>query len=40
SGLFQFNVRLPESMADGDLPVVIRIGGLETQNGVIIPVKR
>ena len=38
SGLFQFNVKIPASAANGDLPVVITIGGVSTQSGATIPV--
>ncbi len=40
SALYQFNVRVPESAPDGEVPVTIRIGGLETQRGAFIPVRR
>jgi uncharacterized protein (TIGR03437 family) len=40
SGLYQINVKVPASAADGDVPVVLRIGGVESQAGATIPVKR
>ena len=40
SGLFQFNVRIPASAGNGDIPVVITIGGVSTQPGATIPVQR
>ncbi|MGI8744815.1 MAG: choice-of-anchor V domain-containing protein [Bryobacteraceae bacterium] len=40
SGLYQFNVRIPSTTADGDVPVVIQMGSLKTQDGGTIPVKR
>ena len=40
SGLYQFNVRIPATVSDGDLPVVIRVGGVATQDGATIPVRR
>lgn len=40
SGLYQVNVRLPDSTPDGDLPVVVRIGGFQTQSGATILVRR
>jgi uncharacterized protein (TIGR03437 family) len=40
SGLYQFNIRIPPNTPDGDIPVEIEIGGLKTQPGVTIPVKR
>jgi uncharacterized protein (TIGR03437 family) len=38
SGLFQFNLRLPQSLSAGDVPVVIRIGGVQTQANATIPI--
>jgi uncharacterized protein (TIGR03437 family) len=38
SGLYQINVKIP-STATGDAPVVITIGGSETQAGAFIPVQ-
>ena len=38
SGLYQFNVKIPASAANGDLPVTITIGGVSTQAGATIPV--
>jgi uncharacterized protein (TIGR03437 family) len=40
SGLAQFNVRLPQSLPDGDLPVLISIGGSPSSSGTTIPVAR
>lgn len=40
SALYQFNVKVPDSAADGDVPVSITTGGMRTQTGVVIPVKR
>ncbi len=40
SGLYQFNVRIPDTVPDGDVPVEVRIGGLSTQSGATIPVRR
>lgn len=39
-GFYQFNLRLSPALADGNAPVSIRIGGIETQAGVTIPVRR
>jgi uncharacterized protein (TIGR03437 family) len=39
SGLYQFNVKVPV-VPDGDTPVTIDIGGVKTQTGAFIPVKR
>lgn len=35
SGLYQFNVRIPESTPSGDIPVTISIGGVQTQSATI-----
>lgn len=41
SGLYQFNVRIPDSVADGNVPVTIRVGGVSTPSaGAVIPVAR
>jgi len=40
SGLDQFNVTVPATLADGDQPVVARIGGVQTQGGVLVTVGR
>ncbi len=41
SGLYQFNVKIPDSVRDGDAPVVITLpGGAVTQTGATIPIKR
>ena len=39
SGLYQFNVRLPDTVRAGDVPVVIEVGGAKTQAGLTIPVR-
>ena len=39
SGLYQINVRVPASTSAGDIPVVITIGGFQTQSGATIPVQ-
>jgi uncharacterized protein (TIGR03437 family) len=39
-GLCQFNVRLPSSLPDGDVPVKIRIGAVETQDAALVTVRR
>jgi uncharacterized protein (TIGR03437 family) len=39
SGLYQFNVRVPATVPTGDVPVVITIGGVQTQAGATIPVQ-
>lgn len=40
NGLYQFNVRVPMSAPDGDVPVSVAIGTFQTQSGTTIPVKR
>jgi uncharacterized protein (TIGR03437 family) len=40
SGLDQFNVTVPATLADGDQTVVARIGGVQTQGGVLVTVQR
>ena len=40
SGLYQFNVRLPDAVPDGSQPVVFTTGGQQTQSGTTIAVKR
>ncbi|MGH9719888.1 MAG: choice-of-anchor V domain-containing protein [Bryobacteraceae bacterium] len=39
-GFYQFNVRVPASAPDGNVPVRISIGGAQTQADATIPVKR
>ena len=38
-GLYQFNVIVPSTAANGDLPLVATFGGLATQSGVVITVQ-
>ena len=40
SGLYQVNVRLPLTLADGNLPVVLQAGGVKSQDTATIPVKK
>ncbi|MBY0508348.1 MAG: hypothetical protein K2X03_30830 [Bryobacteraceae bacterium] len=40
SGLYQINVRVPASTADGNAPVSLRIGGQSTQTSAVLPVRR
>ncbi|MCL6506719.1 MAG: hypothetical protein K6T59_06820 [Bryobacteraceae bacterium] len=40
SGLYQFNVRIPEETPNGDIPVTIEIGGFSTQPEAVLPVMR
>ncbi len=39
SGLYQFNVRIPQSTPNGDIPVSISIGSAQTQTPATIPVQ-
>ena len=39
SGLYQFNVRIPQSTPSGNIPVSISIGGVQTQTPATIPVQ-
>lgn len=39
SGLYQFNIAIPPNVPSGDVPVVIKIGGVQTQAGVTIPIQ-
>jgi uncharacterized protein (TIGR03437 family) len=39
TALYQFNVQLPASLADGDVPIVVTIGGISTPTATI-PVRR
>ncbi len=39
-GFYQFNIRLPESVADGDVPIKMSVGGFDTQAGTTIPIQR
>ena len=40
SGLYQINVRIPANAANGNLPVVVMIGGQRSQDSVTIPVQQ
>lgn len=39
-GFYQFNIRIPASAPDGDVPLSISVDGVAAQSGVTIPVKR
>lgn len=39
SGLYQFNVMVPSSLAAGNAAVTASIGGVQTQSGVVLPVQ-
>jgi uncharacterized protein (TIGR03437 family) len=38
-GLFQFNVTLPSTLADGDSPITASVGPLITQPGTLITIQ-
>ncbi len=40
SGLDQFNITVPATLADGDQSLLARIGGVQTQGGVFVTVQR
>ena len=40
TGLYQFNVPVPDSAADGNIPVVATIGGFSSPGTVFITVKK
>lgn len=40
AGLYQINIRIPDAVADGDLPIVVRIGGVSTPEGAFLTVQR
>lgn len=40
TGLYQLNVTLPTTLADGDVPVVLQIGGSSSPDGALITIKK
>ncbi len=40
SGLYQLNVKVPDGVPDGDLPVLVQINGVRTQDGAFVTVQR
>lgn len=40
SGLYQLQVKLPASLADGDQPVVLTVGGSQSQPTATLPIKK
>jgi uncharacterized protein (TIGR03437 family) len=40
AGLYQVNIQVPASMADGDYPIVATIAGVTSPDGVILSVKK
>ena len=39
-GVCQIDVKLPSSLADGDVPVSVQIGTLQAQSGTVLSVKQ
>jgi len=39
AGVYQFNVMVPATTPDGDIPVVAQLGALTTQSNITIPVQ-
>jgi uncharacterized protein (TIGR03437 family) len=40
SGFYQLNLRIPTTAGDGDLPVIVTVGGVSSPAGTTIPVRR
>jgi uncharacterized protein (TIGR03437 family) len=40
SGLYQINVRIPASVADGNVPVTVSVGGATSAAGTTLPIQR
>jgi uncharacterized protein (TIGR03437 family) len=40
AGLYQFNLRVPSAAPNGDLPIVVSVGGVSTQPGVVLTVQQ
>ncbi|MCX6625623.1 MAG: hypothetical protein NTY38_32090 [Acidobacteria bacterium] len=40
SALYQFDVKVPDGVRDGNAEVVVMMGGQRTQDGAYIPVRR
>ncbi len=40
AGLYQINVLVPETVPDGDIPVIAEVGGIRTQTGLFVTVQR
>jgi uncharacterized protein (TIGR03437 family) len=40
AGLYQINVKVPDGVPDGDLPVVVQTDGARTQEGAFLTVQR
>ncbi len=40
AGLYQFNVTVPDTLADGEYPLIAETGGVTSSANVYIPIKR
>lgn len=40
AGLYQFNITVPATLADGEYPVIAEVGGVSSSNTVYLPVQR
>lgn len=40
AGLYQINIKVPDAVADGDLPIAVRIAGVSTPEGAFLTVGR
>ncbi len=40
AGLYQFNLRIPEGLGSGELPIVLNVRGVDSQPGVVVAVER
>jgi uncharacterized protein (TIGR03437 family) len=38
TGLYQFNIQLPDNVTNGDVPISIKIAGMETDR-VMLPIR-
>jgi uncharacterized protein (TIGR03437 family) len=40
SGLYQINIRVPASVTDGNVPLMLSVGGVNSAAGTTLPVQR
>jgi uncharacterized protein (TIGR03437 family) len=40
AGLYQVAIQVPASLADGDWPIVVSVGGVQTSNTMLLSVRR
>ena len=38
--MYQVNVKVPDGIPDGDLPVLVQIDGVRTQDGAFVTIQR